>query len=90
MNWHAVARPRLAVAPADILEVNTAQELQDAVFAGISDIEIRAHMDLRSLARVENPAIEGRETESNPKRLGLLYASGTLRSIRVCILLIIH
>ena len=80
---YAVNRPRLDVGRADIVAVSTAQELQEAALSGIADIEVRAHMDLRVLARVENPAIEGPETPTNPKSFALLYASGDLRSIRV-------
>ena len=71
------------VGPANITVVTTPGELQAASLAGAQDIEIRSHLDLRSLKLAKNPAITGNETENNPKRLALLYASPPLRSIRV-------
>ena len=70
-------------APANITIVRTAQDLQRATATGAVDIEIRAHLDLRSLSRTLNPAIPGSETFQNPKRNALLYAQSPLRSIRV-------
>ena len=81
----APGAPQLFIPAASITVVRTAAQLQRAALAGAQDIEIRAHLDLRSLERAANPLIEGVETAVNPKRLALLYASPPLRSIRVCI-----
>lgn len=71
-------------APANITVVNTPQELQRALGNGAVDVEIRSHMDMRSLSLAANPLIRGVETAVNPKRLALLYSGNPLRSIRVC------
>ena len=75
--------PHLLIPPANITIVTTAEELQEATIAGAQDIEIRSHLDLRTLKRVPTPLIDGPETHDNRKRLALLYASPPLRSIRV-------
>ena len=69
-------------APAeDIKVVQTARELQDAAVGGARDIEIHFHLDLRSLSRVPNPAIE--DKDSPLYITALLYAFPPLRSILV-------
>ena len=75
---------QLEIPAANITVVRTAGELQRAALAGAQDIEIRAHLDLRSLELAANPLFDGIETAINRKRLALLYASPPLRSIRVC------
>lgn len=80
----APAVPQLVIPAANVTVVRTAAELQRAALDGARDIEIRAHLDLRSLKLAANPAIHGQETAVNRKRLALLYASPPLRSIRVC------
>ena len=75
--------PHRIIPPANITIVTTAEELQEASLAGAQDIEIRRHIDLRTLTTVPNPSIGGVEAVTNPKRLALLYASPPLRSIRV-------
>lgn len=66
---------------ANITVVRTAEELQAATLRGATDIEIRSHVDLRSLSKGPNPAVH--ELKSG-RYLALLYASTPLRSIRVC------
>ena len=72
-----------ASAPANITVVTSAKQLQQAALAQAEDIEIRAHLDLRTLHRVVNPDIRGMEALSNSKRLALLYGTRQLRSVRV-------
>ena len=74
---------QLEIPAANITVVRTAAELQRAALAGVQDIEIRAHLDLRSLKRDANPAMRD-ENSLHSNRLALLYASPPLRSIRVC------
>lgn len=71
-------------APANITVVNTAPELQQAMLNDAVDIEIRSHLDMRLLKRLNNPAIVGPTEDDASKKLALLYASTPLRSIRVC------
>lgn len=65
-------------APAAIAAVYSAEEFQDAFHAGIRDIEIHAHIDLRDLEEPSTPI-----TDSH-----VFYFIGTAgpstRSIRVC------
>lgn len=70
-------------APPNITIVNTPLELRKALKNGAVDIEIRSHMDMRSLKLDSNPMIQGVETAINRKKLALLYAQQPLRSIRV-------
>lgn len=65
-------------APASIAAVYTAQEFQDAFHAGIRDIEVHAHLDLRDL-----PVPVTTVTESS---VGFVIgnAGPSSRSIRVC------
>eukprot|EP00892_Ulva_mutabilis_P004162 jgi/Ulvmu1/2117/UM127_0002.1 len=65
-----------------ITVVRTAAQLQQASVSGAMDIEIRAHIDMRSLTLAPNPQIQGEATANNPRRLALLYAPRSLRSIR--------
>lgn len=53
------------------------------MLSGAQDVEIRSHLDLRSLPAVHNSAILGVETEDHPKRFALLYTSPPFRSMRV-------
>eukprot|EP00892_Ulva_mutabilis_P000954 jgi/Ulvmu1/1085/UM106_0001.1 len=76
------AQPLQAAAPPNITVVRTAAELQQASLSGAMDIEIRTHIDMRSLELALNPMIQGAESLTNPRRLALLYASLPLRSIR--------
>lgn len=73
----------LIAAPANIILVTSAEQLQKATLAQAEDIEIRAHLDLHALSLAENPDIGGPESENNRKRLALLYARRRLRSLRV-------
>lgn len=69
------------VFPTDIQIVHTAEELQAAV-GSATDIEIRAHLDLRDLSRLDNPQVSAAEGIRN-RNIALLYAFPPLRSIRV-------
>ena len=74
------------IPPANVAVVTTAAELQRVNLAGALDIEIRSHLDLRNLSRVENPGLlPGEETARNIKSIALLYSSpqAPARSIRV-------
>ena len=76
--------PDLAiVAPADVTIVRGPNELQQAVLSGAVDIEIRDHLDLRSVPREMNPAVQDSGDAHYRKRFALLYAGHPLRSIRV-------
>lgn len=59
--------------------VTTADELLAASTATAQDIEIRAHLDLRSLVRVQNPALP-----PTASRLAIINALSPMRSMRVC------
>lgn len=80
-NERAQARPRevRAVPRANITVVRSAAELQAAAEAKAQDIEIRAHLDLRKLRRLQNPLV----TSAVAGSYALLYADPPLRSIRV-------
>lgn len=64
---------------AKVTVVTTAAELLDASTATAQDIEIRAHLDLRSLVRVQNPALP-----PTALRLAIINAISPMRSMRVC------
>lgn len=66
-------------APASIAAVYTASQFQDAFHAGVRDIEIRAHLDLRNLPIPGRPIIS---PQSNQSYL-FGYTGPTTRSIRV-------
>lgn len=72
------------VRDAHAVPVRTAQQLQDQVAGGARDIEIRSHLDLRTLSMLANPASNGRGGEQHSQRRALLYADAPLRTIRVC------
>ena len=64
-----------------VAAIYTAEQLQEAVFAGVRDIEIRAHLDLRNLPRVDTP-----ETPTGTSQFG--YIASETRSIRVCFIVL--
>lgn len=72
-----------STAPANVTVVTTPKDLQRALLDGAVDVEIRAHLDMRSLSLAANPKIQGVETQINRKKLALLYSYNPLRSIRV-------
>ena len=74
------AQPPAPTAPVKI--VQTAETLQQAVMSGEQDIEIRAHLDLRDLSRLPNPALESSFT-TTPIEQSLLYITDSMRSMRV-------
>lgn len=47
---HQLPTGKMAVAPADVVNVTTAEELYDAVQGGIRDIQLTAHVDLSTQA----------------------------------------
>ena len=69
------------VLPTDIQVVHTAEDLQSAV-SSARNIEIRAHLDLRTLSRVANPQVLDAEGIRD-RDVALLYAYPPLKSIRV-------
>lgn len=71
------------VPAASITVVRTAAELQAAATATAPDIEVQAHLDLRSLARLDNPDIPGGSTPEELTALALLYKRAAMRSMRV-------
>lgn len=75
--------PALTAAPAPVVAVETAAELVLAAAATAQDIEIRSHLDLRSLERQDNPEFRGQPTDLVPHRHALLYARKGMRSMRV-------
>ena len=72
--------------PADVAVVHTPSELQAAITNGRRDIEIRSHLDLRSLPLQQNP-IDAIRSQSNIRLAGtfsaLAYLTWPTRSIRV-------
>lgn len=60
--------------------VETADELQKAANETAQDIEIRAHLDLRTLVHMTNPAVA---VESYKENVALLYVWKHMRSMRV-------
>lgn len=73
---------------APITAVYTPNELQQALSAGVlaQDIEIRAHLDLRTLRLAENPYLWGRGNDRAGKAATsshIAYISAPTRSIRV-------
>lgn len=69
--------------PANITVVRTARELQEASLRGALDIEIRAHLDLRTLDLAQDPSGLFSGTVQEFGRRSLLYADLSMRSIRV-------
>jgi len=63
---------------ARVTVVKTADELRAAGTARAQDIEIQAHLDLRSLRRIVNPDAPDSEPPAS-----LLYAREMMRSMRV-------
>lgn len=70
------------LASPSIAAVYAAQEFQDAFHAGVRDIEIYAHMDLRNLSVPTSSIITSIEGSESMFKIG--DASPTTRSIRVC------
>lgn len=77
------AEEGLLIAAPKITVVTSARQLQQAALAGAVDIVIKAHLDLRTLSLAPNPDILGAETQTNRKRLALLYGTRQMRSLRV-------
>eukprot|EP00892_Ulva_mutabilis_P004148 jgi/Ulvmu1/2104/UM125_0008.1 len=78
------APTQLPAALAAITPVGTAKELQTATRQPAQDIEIRAHLDLRSLQRSDNRELQVllEPTDPDSNKLALTYAFPPLRSIR--------
>lgn len=76
---------RMFIPRADITPVTTATDLQSVTLAGAQDIEVRGHVDLRGLARVNNPELRAPHDPENSdsNKFALLYALSELRSFRV-------
>lgn len=69
-----------------VTAVTTAEGLQNAFAASARDVEIRSHLDMRSLARLSNPDIHPAIAEHNngvSAKLAMLYARPPMRSMRV-------
>lgn len=71
----------MEVPPSNVTVVRTAGDLQRATLTGALDIEIRTHLDLRTLAPADNPELQGAGEAAQAS--ALLYVASTLRSIRV-------
>ena len=69
--------------PAQVRVVTTAAELQAASVEGAQDIEIRTHLDLSSLKRLDNPALSAIPEDEISGPQALLYTHGIMRSMRV-------
>lgn len=69
----------------EVVGVFTAQALQQELLAGTPNIEVRSHLDLRSLPIPANPDIPSTSSPAanNPRRFALLYARESLESLRV-------
>ena len=65
-----------------VVVVYTAEEFKDAFHAGLRDIEIRAHLDLRGLNLTADPIAVLSEAYRGPYAIG--FVSPSTRSIRVC------
>lgn len=81
-HMHAPAPRALpAVAPRNITEVYTAEELQRATLRGALDVEIRTHLDLRAMRPAHNPEMP--TDGGSDGAASLLFSTSPLRSIRV-------
>lgn len=73
--------------PDNITSVHTPEELQRALSAGVlaQDIEIRAHLDLRTLPLQHNPYLWGGNDRAGKPATSshIAYLSAPTRSIRV-------
>ena len=69
--------------PADITAVHTAQELVDAMANSARDIEIRAHLDLRTIPLQANPGFPFRDADYEVVATDLAFIRWPTRSVRV-------